>query len=49
MPIKADILITKYKMSEGRSLGDKLRMIEEEWVKNNFRISDQQIENIINN
>ena len=25
----------------------KLKMIEEEWVKNNFRISDQQIDNII--
>ena len=49
MPVKADILITKYKMSEGRNLGNKLRMIEEEWVKNNFQISDQQIENIVNN
>ena len=49
MPIKADNLMVKYKISEGKVLGDKLRMIEEEWVKNNFKISDHQVENIINN
>ena len=49
MPIGADVLMTKYKISEGKQLGAKLKMIEEEWVKNNFQISDQQVENIINN
>ncbi len=49
MPIKADNLMVKYKISEGKVLGDKLKMIEEEWVKNNFQISDQQVENIVNN
>ena len=49
MPIGADVLMTKYKILEGKQLGTKLKMIEEEWVKNNFQISDQQVENIINN
>jgi len=49
LPIKADNLMLKYKISEGKVLGDKLRKIEEEWVNNNFKISDQQVENIINN
>ena len=49
MPIKADILMKKYKILEGKNLGDKLKMIEEAWVKNNFKISNQQVENIINN
>tara|TARA_Y100001958_G_C21105627_1_gene454191 strand:- start:349 stop:996 length:648 start_codon:yes stop_codon:yes gene_type:complete len=49
MPIKADNLMAKYKIFEGKILGDKLKMIEEEWVNNNFKISDQQVENIINN
>ena len=49
MPIGADMLMTKYKISEGKQLGAKLKMIEEEWVQNNFQISDQQVENIINN
>ncbi len=49
MPVQADILKQKYKISEGKILGDKLKMIEKEWVNNNFEISDKQVENIINN
>jgi len=49
MPIKAEKLMDKYKISEGKVLGNKLKMIEEAWVNNNFKISDQQVENIINN
>ena len=49
MPINADLLMKKYKISEGKQLGEKLKIIEEEWVKNDFKISDQKIDNIINN
>ena len=49
MPIKADLLMSKYNLSAGRSLGNKLKLIEKEWVENNFKISDQQVENIIKN
>jgi len=49
MPISADLLMKKYKIPEGKQLGEKLRIIEEEWVKNNFKISDQQVDNIVNN
>ena len=48
MPVQADILMKKYKIPEGKLLGDKLKLIEEEWVNNNFQISDQQIEIIAN-
>ena len=48
MPISADLLMNKYKISEGKKLGEKLKTIEEEWVKNNFQISEKQVENIIN-
>ena len=47
MPIKANILMTKYKIPEGKMLGKKLKTIEKEWVNNNFKISDQEVENII--
>ena len=47
MSISADILMTKYKIPEGKQLGLKLKMIEEEWVKNNFQISDKEVNNII--
>ena len=48
MPVKAETLMKKYKISEGRILGEKLKLIEEEWVNNNFQISDQEIEIIVN-
>ena len=49
MPISADFLMKKYKIPEGRQLGEKLKIIEDEWVKNNFKITDQQVTNIVNN
>ena len=49
MPIGADLLMQKYKIPEGKQLGVKLKKIELEWVKNNFTISDKQVENIIEN
>ena len=49
MPIAANILMSEYQIPEGKELGSKLKMIEEEWVNNNFQISDKQIKNIINN
>tara|TARA_A100001015_G_scaffold183263_1_gene203930 strand:- start:749 stop:2023 length:1275 start_codon:yes stop_codon:yes gene_type:complete len=49
MPVNADIIMEKYKITEGKQLGKKLKMIEEVWVKNNFKISDQQVDKIINN
>ena len=49
MPVSADFLMKKYKISEGRQLGEKLKIIEKEWVENNFQISDHQIDSIFNN
>ena len=49
MPIGADILMRKYKIPEGKLLGDKLKIIEEEWVNNDFKISDQEVEKILKN
>ena len=49
MPISAGMLMKNYEIPEGKQLGEKLRLIEEEWVRNNFKISDQQIDKIINN
>ena len=47
MPIKANILMAKYKIPEGKMLGKKLKIIEREWVNNNFKISDKEVENIV--
>jgi len=47
MPIGANMLMTKYNIPEGKILGNKLKMIEEMWVKNDFQILDKQIQKII--
>ena len=46
MPIGADILMNKYNIPEGKTLGKKLKMIEEIWVNNNFSISEKKIQRI---
>ena len=47
MPIDANVLMTKYNIPEGKILGNKLKIIEEMWVKNGFQILDKQIQKII--
>ena len=47
LPIGADLLMTRYKIPEGRQLGNTLKLIEEEWIRNNFEISAKQIDNIV--
>ena len=39
----------KYNLIEGKELGNKLKEIELYWVKNNFQISDEEVDKIINN
>ena len=47
LPIDANMLMTKYNIPEGKTLGNKLKLIEETWVDNSFQISDKQIQKII--
>ena len=49
MPLKANILIEKYNIPEGKELGNKLKMIEEFWANNNFQISEKEVQKIVNN
>ena len=48
-PIKAKNLIEEYNLKEGRELGTKLKKIEDVWVQNNFKITNQEVYRIINN
>ena len=48
MPISGKDLMEKYNFPEGKNLGNKLKIIEEEWVNNNFELTDKQINKIIN-
>jgi tRNA nucleotidyltransferase/poly(A) polymerase len=49
LPIKANILMERYNILQGKDLGNKLKEIEELWVNNNFQISDKEVEKIVNN
>ena len=49
MPIGANNLMTKYNIPEGKTLGNKLKMIEEVWVDNGFKISEKQVQKIVKN
>ena len=47
MPINAKTLMAEHNIPEGKILGNKLKMIEEEWVDNGFELSKKQIDKII--
>ena len=47
MPIGAKVLMEKYNIPQGKNLGTKLKIIEEEWVNNNFHLTEKQINKII--
>jgi len=47
LPIGADLLMSKFQIPEGKTLGTKLKKIEETWVQNGFQISDKQVQQIV--
>ena len=47
-PIKASYLINNFKLKEGKNLGDKLKVLEEIWIDNEFEISKKEIVKAIN-
>ena len=49
MPIAANKLMSEYHIPEGKQLGLKLKKIEQEWIRNNFQISNKQVADIIKN
>jgi poly(A) polymerase len=49
MPIKANMLIEKYQLQEGKELGKKLEAIEDVWINNSFNISEKEIQKILSN
>jgi tRNA nucleotidyltransferase/poly(A) polymerase len=49
MPLKANTLMEKYNVPEGKELGVKLKAIEEAWANNNFEISDKEVQKIVSN
>ena len=48
-PIETKNLMQEYDLVEGKTLGKKLKLLEEFWVNNDFNISKDQINRIIRN
>ncbi len=47
MPFGADFLIKKFNLVPSKNLGNKIKLIEAAWAKNNFSITEDQINSII--
>ena len=47
-PIKAKYLINEFQLQEGIELGKKLKDIENAWINNSFKISNEEIKVIVN-
>ena len=45
-PIKTNIIMEKYKIKEGKELGQKLKYLENLWVENNFKITDKEVDKV---
>ena len=39
----------KFNIPQGKKLGENLKLIEDFWINNNFKISEEQIEKIVKN
>ena len=48
-PIKAKNIMEKYNLKENKHLGQKLKEIENIWVNNSFKISEEEIEKVVKN
>ena len=46
-PIKAKYLIDNYGLKEGKILGQKLMKLEEIWINNDFKITQKDIEAVV--
>jgi hypothetical protein len=47
MPVNANFLMEHYNFEEGKELGVKLKKIEEKWLNNNFKISENEINKLL--
>ena len=48
-PIKAKNLIEKYNIVEGKLLGIQLKKIEEKWINNDFKVSEKEVAQLLEN
>ena len=48
-PLKAKDLLDKYNVKEGKEFGQKIKLLENIWLNNSFKLSNKEIDNVFNN
>ncbi len=48
-PIKSRDLLDKYKVKEGKDFGQKIKLLENIWLNNSFKLSKKEIDNVFGN
>ena len=48
-PLKAQDLLEKYNLKEGKEFGQKIRLLEDLWLNNSFKLSNKEIDNVLKN
>tara|TARA_Y100001958_G_scaffold126866_1_gene94602 strand:+ start:41 stop:1306 length:1266 start_codon:yes stop_codon:yes gene_type:complete len=48
-PIKAEDLMKKFNLTEGKKIGENLKLLEDFWIENNFSITEKDLERIVKN
>ncbi len=48
-PLKTQDLLEKYNLKEGKEFGQKIRLLEDLWLNNSFKLSNKEIDNVLNN
>ena len=48
-PLKAQELLEKYKLKEGKEFGQKIKHLEDQWLNNSFKLSEKEIDNVFSN
>ena len=48
-PINGEELMKKFDIPQGKKVGENLKLIDDYWINNNFKISDKELEKIVKN
>ena len=48
-PIKGEDLMKKFDIPQGKKVGENLKLVEDYWINNNFKISDKNLKKILEN
>ena len=48
-PLKSRDLLDKYKVKEGKNFGQKIKLLENIWLNNSFKLSKKEIDNVFGN